>query len=123
MAIVQALLKTGAAFMAVLLLGQYVISPVLKGVTRFSEDTEIFTVMTVFIVMLTALATAQLGLSLTLGAFLAGMVLAETPYRALLQSELRPFRTVLLAFFFVAVGSALDPALLASQIGPVRCLR
>jgi CPA2 family monovalent cation:H+ antiporter-2 len=53
-------------------------------------------------------ATAAMGLSMTLGAFLGGTILADTPYRAVIQSEIRPFRGLLLGFFFVSVGLSID---------------
>ena len=76
-------------------------------ITKY-DDPEMFTVLGLVIVMLTALATDSVGLSLTLGAFLAGMVLAETPFRILLQNELRPFRSLLVAFFFITIGMQID---------------
>ena len=50
---------------------------------------------------------------MTLGAFLGGVILADTPYRAVIQSEIRPFRGLLLGFFFVSVGLSIDPATIA----------
>ena len=49
-----------------------------------------------------------IGLSLTLGAFLGGMIIAETPYRPIIRSEIKPFRGLLLGFFFISVGLSLD---------------
>src|SRR6202021_3094173 len=54
--------------------------------------------------------TPPAGLSMTLGAFLGGVFLADTPYRAVIQSEIKPFRGLLLGFFFVSVGLSIDPA-------------
>jgi monovalent cation:proton antiporter-2 (CPA2) family protein len=113
--IIETLLKTTLAFIAAFLGGQYIITPLLRAVTRF-DDSEIFTILSLLIVMLTALATASAGLSLTLGAFLAGMVLAETPFRALLQTELRPFRSLLMALFFVSVGMVLKPVAIMENL-------
>lgn len=106
--------KTVLAFFAAIILGQYILTPLLKAITRYN-DPEMFTVLGLLIVMMTALATASAGLSLTLGAFLAGMVLAETPFRILLQSELRPFRSLLMALFFVSIGMILDPLEIAGD--------
>src|SRR6185437_14769970 len=58
-------------------------------------------------------ATANAGLSMSLGAFLGGMILADTPYRAVIQSEIKPFRGLLLGFFFITVGLSLDILALA----------
>lgn len=112
--VVGALAKTVLAFIAAIVLGKYVLSPLMKLVIKY-DDPEMFTVLGLVIVMLTALTTASVGLSLTLGAFLAGMVLAETPFRVLLQSELRPFRSLLIAFFFIKTGMLLEPALILNN--------
>lgn len=106
-----ALLKTVLAFGLVIALGKYILTPLLRLVTRYN-DPEMFTVLALAIVMLAAVMTDWMGLSLTLGAFLAGMVLAETPFRAILQNELRPFRSLLMAFFFISIGMMLEPEVL-----------
>lgn len=111
MTVGSALGKTILAVGAAVALGHYILTPLMKWITRY-DDPEMFTILGLLIVMMTALATAYAGLSLTLGAFLAGMVLAETPFRVLLQTELRPFRSLLLALFFITVGMILDPALI-----------
>ena len=104
----MALAKTVIAVAAVIALGHFVLTPLMKMIIRY-DDPEMFTILGLLIVMVTGLATAEAGLSLTLGAFLAGMVLAETPFRVLLQTELRPFRSLLMAFFFTTVGMMLNP--------------
>ena len=113
-----ALGKAGIALAAVIALGRYILTPLMKSMTRF-DDPEMFTMLGLLIVTMTGLATASVGLSLTLGAFLAGMVLAETPFRILLQSELRPFRSLLMAFFFITIGMMLNPAFIFDQAGTV----
>ncbi len=112
--VIGALAKTVLAFVAAIALGQYILTPLLRLITRY-RDPEMFTVLGLAIVMGTALMTDYAGLSLTLGAFLAGMVLAETPFRVLLQSELRPFRSLLMAFFFITIGMKLEPSILITQ--------
>lgn len=112
------LAKTAIAFGAAIFLGQYILSPLMKSMIRY-DDPEMFTVLGLLIVMVTGLATASVGLSLTLGAFLSGMVLAETPFRVLLQTELRPFRSLLMALFFTTIGMLMDPAAIWSHIGTV----
>jgi len=112
------LIKTIIAIGIVIALGKYMLTPLLRIVTRYN-DPEMFTVLGLVIVMLTAAMTDYAGLSLTLGAFLAGMVLAETPFRILLQSELRPFRSLLMAFFFISVGMMLEPSIIINDGGIV----
>ena len=73
--------------------------------------------MALLIALAAGWATGQIGLSLTMGAFLGGMTLAETPYRAVIQSEIAPFRGLLLGFFFISVGRTLADALNEFGIG------
>lgn len=63
--------------------------------------------------------TEGLGLSNTLGAFLAGVLLSETKYRYQIEADIAPFRGVLLGLFFVTVGFEIDIGLLLSQFGPI----
>jgi monovalent cation:proton antiporter-2 (CPA2) family protein len=111
MMIALAAVKSAAAFAVAILLGRFFIGPFfdLLGKTRSEE---LFTAIGLLIVLVTAAAAGALGLSLTLGAFLGGMIIAETPYRQLIQTEVKPFRGLLLGFFFITVGMTLDPALL-----------
>jgi CPA2 family monovalent cation:H+ antiporter-2 len=118
---IGAFIRTVAAVGVVIILGQYVLAPIMKVITGFN-DPEMYTMFGLLIVMLTALATEMAGLSLTLGAFLAGMVIGETPYRVLIQTELRPFRSLLLALFFVTVGALLNPATIWASIGTILLL-
>lgn len=118
MMVLTTLGKTILAFGAAIVLGQYILTPLMRAITRF-EDPELFTVLSLLVVMATALATEMAGLSLTLGAFLAGMVLAETPFRMMLQNELRPFRGLLMALFFITVGMIVDPMIVVDNAGTI----
>jgi CPA2 family monovalent cation:H+ antiporter-2 len=102
-----AVLKAAGSFAIALGLARVVVRPLFDLVAR-TRNEEVFTATALFVALATAWATAQIGLSLTLGAFLGGMVLAETPYRAVVQSEIKPFRGLLLGFFFISVGLSLD---------------
>ncbi len=110
--------NTVLAFAAAIALGRYILTPLMKSIIKY-DDPEMFTVLGLLIVMVTGLATASVGLSLTLGAFLAGMVLAETPFRVLLQTELRPFRSLLMAFFFITIGMMLNPVTIWGGFGSI----
>lgn len=101
--------KTVAAAVAALAVGRYAAAPIFRALALARSD-EVFTGAALFIVLGTAWATASIGLSLTLGSFLAGMIIADTPYRHLIQIEAMPFRNLLMGFFFISVGMALDPA-------------
>ena len=106
-AVAAALAKAAVAFLAAILVGRYAVKPVFGMLAR-SRNEEVFTATALFLVLATAAATGGAGLSLTLGAFLGGMMIAETPYRHVIQTEARPFRDLLLAFFFISVGMSLD---------------
>lgn len=75
-------------------------------------STELFTLTVLLVTLLAAWITSLLGLSLALGAFLAGMMLSETAYRHQIDNELRPFKDILLGLFFISVGMELNLAVL-----------
>jgi CPA2 family monovalent cation:H+ antiporter-2 len=105
-AMILAALKAALAFAAAILIGRYFIKPLFHLLGK-ARNEEIFTAIALLIVLITAAATGLLGLSLTLGAFLGGMIISETPYRHLIQTEVKPFRGLLLGFFFITVGMSL----------------
>lgn len=109
-AALNAALAAGAA----LVIGRYGARPAL-GLLARTNSPEVFTAAALFLVLATAAATGALGLSLTLGAFLAGVMVAETPYRALVKTEAKPFGALLLGFFFITVGMGLDWRALIDQ--------
>jgi monovalent cation:H+ antiporter-2, CPA2 family len=106
-AVSSAALKAAIAFLAAVLIGRYAIKPLFRLLSQ-SRNEEIFTAIALLIILATAAATGGAGLSLTLGAFLGGMIISETPYRHVIQTEARPFRALLLGFFFITVGMSLD---------------
>ncbi len=110
----DAALKAFAAFLVAVLIGRYLATPIFRIVANLKNE-EIFTATALLIVLATAAATGWIGLSLTLGAFLGGMMIAETPYRHVIQTEVKPFRGLLLSFFFITVGMTLDTGLLLSH--------
>lgn len=110
-AVGTAALKAAIAFLAAILVGRYLVTPVLTLLAKARSE-EVFTATTLLIVLVTAATTGALELSLTLGAFLAGMIISETPYRYLIQTEIKPFRGLLLSFFFITVGMQISPAVL-----------
>ncbi len=102
-----ALAKCGLSLGVAILFGRYLLKPIFKRLIRF-DNTEVFTMVALILVLITGTATGAIGLSLTLGAFLAGMIISETPFRYIIQTELRPFRFLLLGFFFVTIGMIID---------------
>lgn len=106
-AIMMAMLKTVIAFIVVYIAGKYIIQPILTKIVKFSEE-ELFTAAILLIVIATATFTAQTGLSMSLGAFLAGIIISETDFCYMVKSEVKPFRSLLLALFFITVGMTLN---------------
>lgn len=103
--------KALGAFGVAVICTRYLVLPLFELVAR-NRNEEMFTAVALLIALATGWATGSLGLSLTLGAFLGGMMVSETPYRAIIQSEIKPFRGLLLGFFFISVGMSLDVATL-----------
>jgi monovalent cation:H+ antiporter-2, CPA2 family len=102
------------ALVAVLAIGRWLLRP-LFYVIAHSRLRELFTLTVLLVVLGCAWLTQLVGLSLALGAFLAGMMLAETEYRHQVESAIRPFRELLLGLFFISVGMLLDLRLLYHQ--------
>ena len=90
-----------------MLAGRFLINPLFRLVGRISER-ELFIVAGLFIVLASAAVMEALHLSTALGAFIAGVMLADSPYRHELEAVIDPFRSILLGLFFVSVGMMLD---------------
>jgi len=103
-------LMGGIAF----LLARYIITWFLKTVMRVQSQ-EVFLIALVFLVTGIALLTEELGLSLALGAFIAGLIIAETEYRQMAISCFLPFRYVFMSFFFISMGMLLDFSIFTTQ--------
>lgn len=100
-----------AALIAVLAIGRWLLRPLLYEIAH-SRLRELFTLAVLLVVSTASWVTDRLGLSMALGAFLAGMMFAETEYRHQIEAVIRPFRELLLGLFFIAVGLLLDVRLL-----------
>jgi monovalent cation:proton antiporter-2 (CPA2) family protein len=98
----------------VILVGRFLLSPALRLVAT-SRTAEVFTAAAVFAVLGTAWLMEAVGLSLALGAFLAGLMMADSHYRHQVIADIEPFRGILLGLFFMAVGMSIDFGLLKSQ--------
>jgi CPA2 family monovalent cation:H+ antiporter-2 len=99
------------ALVLVLAIGRWLLRPLFYEIAH-SRLRELFTLTVLLVVLSCAWITQQVGLSMALGAFLAGMMLAETEYRHQVESAVRPFRELLLGLFFISVGMLLDVQLL-----------
>lgn len=102
----------------VLVTGRLLLRPLFHEIAR-SRLRELFTLAVLFVVLLSAWVSHSAGLSLALGGFLAGMMLAETEYRHQIETVIRPFRDILLGLFFITVGMLLDVRLLVNEFGLV----
>ena len=100
-------LYTVGAVIGLVLAGRYIIGPLLRLVGRLGEQ-ELFIVVGLFTVFGAAAVMELLHLSTALGAFVAGVMLADSPYRHEIEADIEPFRAVLLGLFFMAVGMVLD---------------
>ncbi|MEN3973264.1 monovalent cation:proton antiporter-2 (CPA2) family protein [Sphingomicrobium sp. XHP0235] len=107
-------LYTVGAIVGLILVGRYVINPLFRVIGRLGER-ELFVVAGLFTVVSSAALMNALGLSTALGAFIAGVMLAESPYRHELESDVEPFRSILLGFFFLSVGMMLDLSVIAAR--------
>jgi CPA2 family monovalent cation:H+ antiporter-2 len=106
-AIGGAVLRGGVALLIVLVGGRWLLRPLFHEIGK-ARSTELFTLAVLLVALASAWATHAVGLSLALGAFLAGMILAETEYRHQIETVIRPFRDILLGLFFITVGTLLD---------------
>ncbi len=84
-----------------------------------TRSSELFTAACLLVVLATGLFAAVSGLSMALGAFIAGLLLAETEYRRAIEATIDPFKGLLLGVFFVTVGMGLDPVRLLETPGPI----
>lgn len=100
-------LLTLGAILGLVLAGRLIIRPLFRLIGGLGER-ELFIVAALFTVLASAFVMQSLGLSAALGAFIAGVMLADTPYRHELEADIEPFRSILLGLFFVAVGMMLD---------------
>jgi len=95
------------AIVGLIVIGRYLLQPLLKVIGRIAER-ELFIVAGLVAVLGGATLMEFIGLSPALGAFIAGVMLANSPYRHELEADIDPFRSLLLGFFFLAVGMMLD---------------
>ncbi|MDQ2042848.1 monovalent cation:proton antiporter-2 (CPA2) family protein [Pseudoalteromonas sp. 20-92] len=100
---------TKGAFVCLLLwaIGKWILPKVFNEIALVRTD-ELFVLTTLLVALFAALLTYMFGLSMALGAFLAGMMLGESHYRHQLEADIRPFRDILMGLFFVTVGMQLD---------------
>jgi glutathione-regulated potassium-efflux system ancillary protein KefC len=106
--------KVVAAVIVVVFVGRYATQPILRAIARTGLR-EVFTAFALFLVIAIAHVMETAGVSMALGAFLAGVLLASSEYRHALESDIEPFKGLLMGLFFIAVGMSIDFGLLRSQ--------
>jgi len=99
--------KAAAAILVIFLLGRLVLRPAYRFVAS-ARAPEVFTAANLLLVLAVGVATAEAGMSMALGAFLAGLLLADSPYRHQVETDIQPFRGLLLGLFFMNVGMSID---------------
>jgi len=107
-------LKVGAAIVGVVLIGRYATRPALRAIAK-TDLRDIFTAFALLLVIAIALLMDLVGVSMALGAFLAGVLLASSEYRHALETDIEPFKGLLMGLFFIAVGMSIDFGLLANR--------
>src|SRR3954466_1724541 len=116
---IAAALGKAAIALAVVVLAGPSITRAWLGLAARLRSNELFVLNVLLIILLAAFVTRLAGLSLVLGAFLAGMLIAETEYRFQVEEDIKPYRDVLLGLFFITVGMLLDLRLVAAQLALV----
>lgn len=105
---------TVAAIIGLVFAGRFLLRPLFRLIGNRGER-EMFIVAALFTVIASAAVMEWLGLSTALGAFIAGVMLADTPYRHELEADVDPFRSILLGLFFLAVGMMVDLGVVAER--------
>ncbi|WP_439545531.1 monovalent cation:proton antiporter-2 (CPA2) family protein [Sandarakinorhabdus sp.] len=114
-------LETVIALAFLVAVGRYVLPRLFRIIGTLGAR-EAFVAAALLSVMGSALLMASFGLSMALGAFVAGVMLAESPYRHALEADIEPFRGLMLGLFFIAIGMSLDLAVVAANWGLILSL-
>lgn len=107
LSLLLALLKGGATLGLMYLVGHWVLRPLFHVVAE-THSNELFTLAALLVALAAAWITHSVGLSLALGAFMAGLLLGDTEYKHQVETDIRPFRDILMGLFFISVGSQLN---------------
>lgn len=110
-ALVHALIVGTLVLISMLAIGRWLLRPMFHHIAS-ARSTELFMLSTLLVLLVSAFITEHFGLSLALGAFLSGVMLAETEYVHQIEADILPFRDILLGLFFITVGMRLDPHVL-----------
>ena len=113
--LLTALAKGAVIVFLVVGLSRYLLPRVLEYIAAFASD-EVFTATTLLVVLGASFATEEAGLSTALGAFVAGLMVADSEYRHQIAADIAPFRGLLLGLFFMTVGMAIDLDVASAQL-------
>ena len=113
--------KTVGALALLVVIGRYALPRLFRVIGSLGAR-EAFVAAALLCVLGSALLMASLGLSMALGAFVAGVMLAESPYRHALETDIEPFRGLMLGLFFIAIGMSLDLGVVAANLALVAAL-
>lgn len=111
-----ATLRGGGALIVVVVFGRFLLRPLYKMIAN-TRNTELFVSTTLLTVLGMAWIMSIAGLSMELGALLAGLLLAETEYRHQIEADIKPFRGILLGLFFMTIGMSINVGFIAENIG------
>ena len=111
-------LKAVLVLFVVVVIARYLLRPLFDFIATISAS-EVFTATTLVVVLGASFATEQAGLSMALGAFVAGLMVADTEYRHQVAADIAPFRGLLLGFFFMTVGMTVDLAFAVENFGAI----
>lgn len=114
-------LKALVSLSTMSIVGRTILNPVFSAVAK-SKSQEAFLSVILSTVLIMSFVTKGIGLSDTLGAFLAGLLLAETQYHYQIEADIAPFRGLLLGFFFITVGFSIDPAVVVAEAPKIALL-
>ena len=110
-----------AAIVGIVVVGRYLLRPVMRFIAK-SDLREVFTAFALLLVLAIAEVMTLVGMSMALGAFLAGVLLASSEFRHALEGDIEPFKGLLLGLFFISVGMTIDFGLLGSRPATVALL-
>jgi glutathione-regulated potassium-efflux system ancillary protein KefC len=108
--------KVAAVLAGLIVAGRFLMRPLLRIIAK-TDTREIFTAFALLLVIAIALLMQWIGMSMALGAFMAGVLLADSEYRHALETDLEPFKGLLLGLFFIAVGMSVDFAVFLAHPG------
>lgn len=119
-----AFMKAVIALVGIFILGRLILKPLFGTITsaNSAKTNELFVATTLLVALASAWATDKMGLSLALGAFVAGLLVAETEFQIQAEESISPFKGLFLGLFFMTVGMSINPHVLIERIGLILVL-